>query len=606
MNPTPVLQVSAHLAVSPSASAGAPGANGSDSAKASENGPTFAGALKDAGAKPARKSAAAKPADDGRPGEGLPVAGNHSPPAPAPLPPPVPVAVAAPIAAPVKGIAADASARPATGVKAAVVTAGVGVKDGAVTALASGEDQVAHPAMAAPVAGAAPASTKDGTAAMVSSGSDGVSAAAAGTPKLAAAFNSLLGRSGTGAATAASEPAAASTSTPAQPPVILTPPSAPLTTATAAPAVASAAAATTASAPTTQSASTAAAAKTSAKAPNVAAVRPGAKTAARDPGTEGIAKSAVAGGSEADSAVSGTAATSGGAAQAGATSATLSADGAAAAPTSAAPSVAVTAAVAAAAAATAAAPAAPQSTDSAVVVANDSPDSDAAVGAPGAAGTSAAAGASATALSLSHATAGALAAQSRLNPSQVDDSDKRTHAESGISAGGNTGDAAAGLSQLSSNPPVSAPDAAPTPTLRVHASVDSSDFAQGLSDRVSWMVDNSVNGAKLQVNPPQLGPIELRISVQGDHAQVWMTTHSAVTRDALESSSPKLREMLGAQGFGQVSVDISQRSFQDRSAYTPPPYERVSSADRSVAAPAVSTIAATAQRSSQGALDAYA
>jgi len=241
-----------------------------------------------------------------------------------------------------------------------------------------------------------------------------------------------------------------------------------------------------------------------------------------------------------------------------------------------------------------------------VVVANDSPDSDAAVGAPGAAGTSAAAGASASAISLSHATAGALAAQSRLNPSQVDDSDKRAHAESGISAGGNTGDAAAGLSQLSSNPPVSAPDAAPTPTLRVHASVDSSDFAQGLSDRVSWMVDNSLNGAKLQVNPPQLGPIELRISVQGDHAQVWMTTHSAVTRDALESSSPKLREMLGAQGFGQVSVDISQRSFQDRSAYTPPSYVRASSADRSVAAPAVSTIAATAQRSSQGALDAYA
>ena len=45
-----------------------------------------------------------------------------------------------------------------------------------------------------------------------------------------------------------------------------------------------------------------------------------------------------------------------------------------------------------------------------------------------------------------------------------------------------------------------------------------------------------------------------------------MTSHSAVTRDALESSSPKLREMLGAQGFGQVSVDISQRSFQERSA----------------------------------------
>jgi hypothetical protein len=37
----------------------------------------------------------------------------------------------------------------------------------------------------------------------------------------------------------------------------------------------------------------------------------------------------------------------------------------------------------------------------------------------------------------------------------------------------------------------------------------------------------------------------------------------------LEASSPKLREMLGSQGFAQVSVDISQRSFQDRPAPAP-------------------------------------
>ena len=115
-----------------------------------------------------------------------------------------------------------------------------------------------------------------------------------------------------------------------------------------------------------------------------------------------------------------------------------------------------------------------------------------------------------------------------------------------------------------------------------------------------------MNGARLQVNPPQLGPIELRISVQGDHAQVWMSTHSEVTRDALESSSPKLREMLGAQGFGQVSVDISQRSFQDRSAYSQP-YERPPSGNLGVvAATAVSSTANSTPRTSLGAVDAYA
>ncbi|MDP9012933.1 MAG: flagellar hook-length control protein FliK, partial [Pseudomonadota bacterium] len=187
------------------------------------------------------------------------------------------------------------------------------------------------------------------------------------------------------------------------------------------------------------------------------------------------------------------------------------------------------------------------------------------------------------------------------------DNGKHAHAGSDAAAlGGNSAEAAAALSQLGSNSSLSAPaDAAPVPTLRVQASVDGSDFPQGLTERVSWMVGNGVNGAKLQVNPPQLGPIELRISVQAGHAQVWMTTHSAVTRDALESSTPRLREMLGAQGFGQVSVDISQRSFQDRSTYTPP-YQRASGDRITAAAPAVSTIAGTVPRTRLSALDAYA
>ena len=143
------------------------------------------------------------------------------------------------------------------------------------------------------------------------------------------------------------------------------------------------------------------------------------------------------------------------------------------------------------------------------------------------------------------------------------------------------------------------------PTLKVTAGVDTPEFGQGLADRVSWMVDNNLNGAKLQVNPPQLGPIEVRISVQGDHAQVWFASHSAATRDALQSSSPTLREMLGAQGFGQVSVDISQRSFQERSPQAQP-YQWTPSADGSTSSAAASTAAASTRRTASGAVDAYA
>jgi flagellar hook-length control protein FliK len=166
---------------------------------------------------------------------------------------------------------------------------------------------------------------------------------------------------------------------------------------------------------------------------------------------------------------------------------------------------------------------------------------------------------------------------------------------------GASNDGSAGAAQLlTSN---ASTDSAPTPTFKIAAGVDSAQFGQGVADRVALMMDGNLTNAKLQVNPPALGPIEVRIALQGGHAQVWLSSHSALTRDALESSSSKLREMLGSQGFSQVSVDISQRSFQERSpqsqAYETAP---AISAD----APVLAQATALPARSASALLDAYA
>jgi flagellar hook-length control protein FliK len=171
----------------------------------------------------------------------------------------------------------------------------------------------------------------------------------------------------------------------------------------------------------------------------------------------------------------------------------------------------------------------------------------------------------------------------------------------------NSSDTAAGAAQLLANPPVSS-QAPPAPVLTVAARVDSTEFGQGVASQVSLMVDRNLNSASLQVNPPSLGPIEVRIALQGGHAQVWMTSHSAVTRDALESSSARLREMLGTQGFGQVSVDISQRSFQERPSQSQT-YDALPPVERRAAATGVSAqerSAGSIPRAASGLLDAYA
>jgi flagellar hook-length control protein FliK len=147
-----------------------------------------------------------------------------------------------------------------------------------------------------------------------------------------------------------------------------------------------------------------------------------------------------------------------------------------------------------------------------------------------------------------------------------------------------------------------APDAA---VFKLHQGLETPEFSQALADRVSWLVDKDMGAAKLQINPPQLGPIEVRVEVQGDKAQVWLSAHSVVTRDVLDASSPKLREMLGSQGFSQVSVDISQRSFQDRPP-PPPRFDWTPAAANSSNEALFTSADSRAPRVKLGALDAYA
>jgi flagellar hook-length control protein FliK len=212
-----------------------------------------------------------------------------------------------------------------------------------------------------------------------------------------------------------------------------------------------------------------------------------------------------------------------------------------------------------------------------------------------------------TAIAAVAATAASIAQLHLSDTREAAGADKKSRdssADLSLSSTMDTGnDGSAGAAQLLST--VNSPAAStPQPILKVAAGVDSAEFGQGVADRVSLMMGSNLTSAKLQVNPPALGPIEVRIALQGGHAQVWLTSHSAVTRDALESSSPKLREMLGAQGFGQVSVDISQRSFQER---TPQPqtYDAMPLTDRAESISAAQP-ASSAARTASGFLDAYA
>lgn len=91
--------------------------------------------------------------------------------------------------------------------------------------------------------------------------------------------------------------------------------------------------------------------------------------------------------------------------------------------------------------------------------------------------------------------------------------------------------------------------------------VGSPHWDTGLSDKVVWMLGTQTKMAELHLNPPNLGPLEVRISMADGQANLsFMTQHNAVG-EAIESAKSRLREMMGESGVNMGSVSVNVGSF---------------------------------------------
>ena len=84
------------------------------------------------------------------------------------------------------------------------------------------------------------------------------------------------------------------------------------------------------------------------------------------------------------------------------------------------------------------------------------------------------------------------------------------------------------------------------------------EFGQAVGERMLWMVRNETQEAKIRLDPPSLGPLEISVAVKDDQASIVIHAQHALTREALEAEVPRLRSMLSEQGFAQAEVDIAR------------------------------------------------
>jgi flagellar hook-length control protein FliK len=87
---------------------------------------------------------------------------------------------------------------------------------------------------------------------------------------------------------------------------------------------------------------------------------------------------------------------------------------------------------------------------------------------------------------------------------------------------------------------------------------------QALGEQVQWMVGNKLQGAEMRLNPAHLGPMEVRIQIQNDQANINFSAQHGVVREALEAAIPRLREMLGESGLQLNNVTVSDQSLAEQ------------------------------------------
>lgn len=90
------------------------------------------------------------------------------------------------------------------------------------------------------------------------------------------------------------------------------------------------------------------------------------------------------------------------------------------------------------------------------------------------------------------------------------------------------------------------------------------EWNKDLGDRIVWMTSRAIPAAEIRLNPQHLGPISVRVDVVDDQATVVFTAQHALTREALESSIPKLREMMNSQHLNLAEVNVSHGASSEQ------------------------------------------
>lgn len=99
------------------------------------------------------------------------------------------------------------------------------------------------------------------------------------------------------------------------------------------------------------------------------------------------------------------------------------------------------------------------------------------------------------------------------------------------------------------------------PTVPGHpVAMQQAGWGEGVVDKVMWMSSQNLKSAEIQLDPAELGRLDVRISLNQDQTQISFASAHPGVREALESQVHRLREMFTQQGMNLADVNVSDQS----------------------------------------------
>ncbi|WP_177171759.1 flagellar hook-length control protein FliK [Nitrosovibrio tenuis] len=97
---------------------------------------------------------------------------------------------------------------------------------------------------------------------------------------------------------------------------------------------------------------------------------------------------------------------------------------------------------------------------------------------------------------------------------------------------------------------------------RLEPRLGSAGWDVALGQKVVWTVSQQQQIAELSLNPPDLGPLQVILSVNNDQASAMFISQSADVRQALEAALPKLKEMMADSGISLGNTTVNSDNSQ--------------------------------------------